>query len=206
MKNGINIYEISGKNRNFAMKSSYMLRYLQHMVQLLLSPTRGWEDVASHPIEGGEAFRRGLLPLMVISALSVVFRAVYQFHSSVATLIPAAVISFLQYFLTYLIAQVALSAYLPRISAGGKTDEQRLQLFLCFTVGMMAVIGIIGNLLPMTLTLIEFLPIYVAVVMFRAHGYLGIRSDVVGTYVGSTVLSVIVPVYLFGFILNKFIQ
>ncbi|MDE7144271.1 MAG: hypothetical protein K2N76_05675, partial [Muribaculaceae bacterium] len=103
------------------------------------------------------------------------------------------------------IAQVVLTAYLPRITSDGRVDEYRLTVFLCFAVGLMSMIGILSNLMPMTLTLVEFLPLYVAVVMFKGREYLGVRSDVVGGYAGATVLSVIMPVFLFEFILNKFI-
>ena len=182
-----------------------MLSYLRHMIQLILSPARGWEDVAAHPILRSEAFRHGLIPLIVTSGLSVLFRALYQIHTSFVHLIPNAVIGFLQYFLTYLIAQVVLTAYLPRITSDGQVDEYRLTIFLCFAVGQMSMIGILANLMPMNLTLVEFLPLYVAVVMFKGREYLGVRSDVVGGYAGATVLSVIMPIYLFEFILNKFI-
>lgn len=182
-----------------------MLGYLRHMIQLILSPSRGWEDVASHPVSGREAFRHGLVPLIVIAGMSVFVRPLYQINISVAQLIPIAVIGILKYFLTYMIAHVSLSAYLPRITKDGQTDEQRLRLFLCFNIGQMCMIGIIANLLPMTLTLVEFLPLYVAVVMFKGREFMGVRSDVVGGFAGATLLSVIVPVYLFGFILNKVI-
>ncbi len=182
-----------------------MLVYLQHMIQLILSPARGWEDVASHSISGRHALTRGLLPLMALAGLSVFGGALYEVHPQFGKLLTGAVACFVQYFLTYYLSLAVLMSYLPRITADGATDENRVALFLCFAVGMMCVIGIVANLLPMTLTLVEFLPLYVAVVMYKGRDFLNVKSDVVGGFVGVTVLSVIVPVYLIGMILARFI-
>lgn len=183
-----------------------MLRYLQQMLQLVLSPSRGWEDVASHPVSGREAMNRGLLPLAVAAGLSVICRAFYEVRPEFSHLIPAALVVFIQYMLTYYLALAVLSSVLPRmIEPGAEVNEQRLSLFVCYPLGMMCVIGMLENLLPGTLTLIQFLPLYVAVVMFLGRDYLGVRRDVVGGFIGVTILSVIVPVFLIGWLLAKFI-
>ncbi len=76
-------------------------------------------------------------------------------------------------------------------------------MFLCYSVSMMACIAVIGNFLPMELTLVQFLPIYVAVVMAQGRIFLSIDPESMGKYVGLTVGSVIVPVYLIEYLLDK---
>ena len=47
-----------------------MLEYLKLMMQLLLVPVRGWEDVSSASPDPDEMLRKGLYPLMGVAALS----------------------------------------------------------------------------------------------------------------------------------------
>ncbi len=182
-----------------------MLRFLKQMLQLILSPARGWEDIASSPSQRHEALRRGLMPLIAIAALSVFCRAFYMIHPDFRHLIPIAVVCFLQYFLTYYLSLALLMSYLPRITGSGGVNEQKLSEFLCFSIGMMVMIGIIDNLLPMTLTLVEFLPLYVAVVMYKGHVFMEISNEGIGRFIGASVFSVIVPIYLIEKIMSNFI-
>ena len=92
----------------------------------------------------------------------------------------------------------------PYITISGDTpDENRIAVFLCYSVSMMACIAVIGNFLPMELTLVQFLPIYVAVVMAQGRIFLSVDPESMGKYVGLTVGSVIVPVYLIEYLLDK---
>ena len=47
-----------------------MLEYLKYLVQLLLSPARGWEDISAKSPDPEEMTRKGLYPLIGIAAVS----------------------------------------------------------------------------------------------------------------------------------------
>ena len=60
-----------------------MLNYLKYLLQLVLSPSSGWEDIEkSNPSPDG-LMRRGFYPLLVLTALSELLAFVYQRHASV---------------------------------------------------------------------------------------------------------------------------
>lgn len=181
-----------------------MLLYLQQMLQLLLAPSKGWEDVAAGPMSAHGALRRGLLPLAAVAGLTVLCRGLYLFQPQWSRLAAEAVIVFLQYFLTYFLALLIMLAFLPRLTASdAPADEHRVSLFVSMATGMMAVIAILGNLLPRGVTLLEFLPLLVVVVMYRGREFLGVRADVQGRFVCLGIVSVILPVYLIEWLFSK---
>lgn len=182
-----------------------MLLYLKQMVQLILAPRRGWEDIDSHPATGGDYFRRGLLPLMVVAGMSVFFKMFYQFHPSFGMILIGAVITFMQYYLTFYVGQVLLVTCLPHISVESRIDEQKIASFVDFSLGLMCVIGIFTNFFPLRFTLMEFLPIFVVIVMFNAREFLNIRADRNGSFVGLSIAAIILPIYLMELLFHKFI-
>lgn len=179
-----------------------MVTFLKQMLQLLLSPTKGWEDVAAQRVAPRDALRHGLLPLVAVAALSVFAKAIYMVEPSFADLLVGALITVVQFGLTYVAGLVILTAYLPKITADGTVDTARLDLFLTYSVGLMACISVVSNLLPVELAPVQLLPLFVAVVMWQARPFLSISPDATGRYVGVSVLSVIVPVYLFDMLLK----
>ena len=180
-----------------------MITFLKQTLQLLLAPTKGWEDVASNSPDARRSLIHGLLPIIAVAAISVFARAIWE-HQSFLMLLLSVHTTFAQYFLTYYVALLAMVTALPYITISGDTpDENRIAVFLCYSVSMMACIAVIDNFLPMELTLVQFLPIYVAVVMAQGRIFLSIDPESMGKYVGLTVGSVIVPVYLIEYLLDK---
>ena len=71
-----------------------MLEYLKLMMQLLLVPVRGWEDVSSASPDPDEMLRKGLYPLMGVAALSEFVSFFYVRELSLATVLVRAVVDF----------------------------------------------------------------------------------------------------------------
>ena len=55
-----------------------MLKYLKHLVQLILSPGQGWTDVAATRLPYRELAASGLYPLTALTALSVFISRIYH--------------------------------------------------------------------------------------------------------------------------------
>lgn len=178
-----------------------MLNYLKLMLQLVLAPSRGWDDVAEAAPESRRILLAGLIPLCVLTGFSVGVSALWETHPQLSVIIIRSVITFAVYMLTYFIAQALLTALLPRISADGLVDRERVALFSAFCVGQMSVIGLLENLLPAELALLQFLPLFVVVVMAKARRFLGVDESKTGLMVAFEVVSVILPVYVIGEVL-----
>lgn len=178
-----------------------MLQYLKLLLQLILAPSKGWEDVEAANPSSHRALVAGLLPLVFIAALSVGVAAIWEIHPRVSTVVIRAVVTFAVYMLTYFIAIAVLNAVLPRLTFDGTIDHERIRLFASFDVAMMAIIGILENLLPMNVALLQFMPIYLIIVFHGAMRYLNIDAARVFAFIGISIVAIIVPVYLVGRIL-----
>lgn len=179
-----------------------MLHFLKLMIQLVLSPARGWEDVALSAGDPRRTLLRGLLPLVGIAAVSVFLGAFYQLRPSAGLLIVQAVITFIKYCATYFIGVAALTAVLPRQAIDGNVERPRVEIFCAYCVGLMALVGILENLLPMELTLLRFLPIYLVIIMFIGRTYLDVDERHIFGFIGVAVAGLILPVYLIDRILS----
>ncbi len=126
-----------------------LLHYLKLMIQILMAPQRGWEDVSADNADAREVVRRALLPLVAIATATVGFEAFYDIHPSVAGLIIKAIAFFASYMIAYYCGVAVLMFALPRLAIEGAVDRNRVELFCAYCTGMMTMIGILQNLLPM---------------------------------------------------------
>lgn len=173
-----------------------MLHFLKLMLQLVLSPAKGWEDIAV----GADSSRRtllvGLLPLASIASVTVFFGAVYQTNPSFSLLLIQAVVTFAKYAITYFVGVTVLTLSLPHLAIDGLVDRERVELFCSYCVGLMALVGIIENFMPMELSLLQFLPLYVIVVMCIGRTYLDVDERNIFRFAAVGTLSIVLPVYL----------
>lgn len=179
-----------------------MLNYLKLMLQLILAPSKGWDDVAASVPDSRRLLVGGLVPLCVLTGMSVGLSALWEYHPHVATIIIRGVVEFAVYMLTYFIAQALLAALLPRITEDGLIDRERIAVFSALCVGQMAIIGLLENLLPAEIALLQFLPLFVVIVIYRARAFLGVDPTKSGLMLAFGVVSVILPVYIIGAILE----
>lgn len=181
-----------------------MLLYLKLMLQLVLAPLKGWEDVELNAPNPRTLFAAGLVPLCVFAGVCASVAAWWLSSSSVFTMIMRGIACCVTYLLTYYIAQALLIALLPRITVDGLIDRERVNIFVILCVGIMAIIGIIINFFPME-HIFQFLPIIVVIIIYRARRFLCVDKTKTGLMIAFGVVAVILPVYILGRILSPLI-
>lgn len=180
-----------------------MLHFLKLMLQLVLSPAKGWEDVAAGADTPRRTLRHGLLPLAALAGVASFTSLLYSDAPSVAMVVLQGVVAFVKYALTYF-AGVAFMTY-ALSNYMGRRDEvnhSRVETFCAYSTGIMALIGVLEGLLPMELTLLQFLPLYVIVVMCYAREYLGVSEQQIFRLAGVATVSIVLPVYLIGMLMR----
>jgi hypothetical protein len=171
-----------------------MRRYLKLLLQLFLAPKQGWEDVSADTSEPDDLARRGLYPLAGVAALTTFMTVVYHPGVSAVALIIAAILRFGAYFAGYFITIFALTTCLPRISLPGREASQRdIHLFAVCMTGLMAMVGLVRNCLPSDFAIVNFLYVYLAIIMWRAEHFLRVMPGKSVVFVILAVVSVIVP-------------
>lgn len=171
-----------------------MRRYLRILLQLFLAPKQGWEDVSADSPDPDELARRGLYPLAAIAAAASFMALVYHSGYSPVSLLIAAVVRFGAYFAGYFITIFALTTCLPTVTAGASAPSQKnVRLFAVCMMGLMASVGLLRNSLPSDFAIVNFLYVYLAIIMWRAEEFLNIEQGRSVVFVILAIVSVIVP-------------
>lgn len=169
--------------------------FLQNLLQLILSPGNGWEDIYRGRQEGGEhEFRSCYFPLVVIAAASALVPIFYYHEMYVARQILEGVVIFIMYFLGYYIGVFVLSTLNYNLSMGA------CRTFVLYSLSLLALITILVNCLPMTTVLLFFMPIYIAIIMWKGCQFLGVPKSQEGNFMLAAIFGVLLPPYFIYFL------
>ena len=182
-----------------------MKHYLKYLFQLVLSPRNGWEDIDKaasptlrSPMTPDTIAAKGYYPLIAVAALSVFAQALFRHHIVFLDLFMKMIITFVVYFISYFFSTFVLSMAIEPVIEGDY-DEPRCQTFTLYTLGLLALITIIQNFLPITALVLFFLPCYVALIQWKGCEYMHVRKDRIGHFMMLAILGVLLPPYIFYF-------
>ena len=97
-----------------------MKRYLKHMLQLILSPGNGWEDIGKANDNPRDIALAGYYPLIALAAISVFMQGVYH-HAEFLVLFMRMIVTFLVYFVSYFFGVFVLSLFSEPLPKGDMT-------------------------------------------------------------------------------------
>lgn len=181
-----------------------MGHFLKLLVQLILAPRNGWEDIESEGCEPEWAFAHGLVPLAAIASLSTFMAKVYHHDLLWTTLIQKAIVVFAAFFAAIYVAEFFFSMFfLSDIDTS--LDTRRIRSFLIYSLSVMAFMTAIINCVPFSPVLV-LLPLYSIVVMRKGARYLSVLPARVGHFMMLSIFSVFAPpfliIFLFGLLIG----
>ena len=179
-----------------------MLKFLGLLIQLIISPGKGWEDIAAVGNEPRKICAGGFYPLLGITACSVFIQLLYPLSDTFVASVQQAIITFVRFFISYFLASYVMSIFLKKLVDGGDPNEKKYNTFIIYNLSLLALITIIANCLPMEHPIVQFLPIYVLFVMWTGGRYLVIKVGNEIKFFLLSVISIIVPPYLLGYLFN----
>ncbi len=182
----------------------FVLYYLRDLCQLILAPLKGWEDIAADCFDPRRLLTHGLLPFLAFTALTVWVRAFYVVEVSVAAFIEQMIVCFIKYFATYFCALFFFTLYLP-VCIEGELSISRCHTFIAYGVGLLALIDVLQNCIPVELSLVYVMPVYAVYIMWRALRYLGISFGGVGKFLMLIIFTIVMPPYLLQYLFNLII-
>ncbi len=178
-----------------------MKSYLKHLFQLILSPGNGWEDIDSANENPREIAQTGYYPLIAITAACVFLQGIYHHHLAFLVLFLRMLVTFLVYFISYFFGTFILSVFVePTLS--GRYNEKKCHTFTLYTLGLLALISLIINCLPVTSMMLFFLPFYVAIIQWKAVKFMGVQESKIGIFMIIAILGVLLPPYFFYFLFS----
>ena len=158
------------------------MEYCKNLLQLLLSPTCGWEDVSGSMPKPMLLARTRMLPLFGLAALAQFLALAYDgsMPADVAVIRGAAV--FVSLLMAFFIGKVCFDWMLPAMAEVGAYNRRKADAVVVYTMGLMALAYIVPALLPVRLALNYILPIGVALVAMKAGAYLRVKPDKAGLF------------------------
>lgn len=175
--------------------------YLKLMIQLLLSPKHGWEDIAYDDPSLRKLMVSGFVPWLVIAAATALVPFVYRDDYNVLMMIIAVMIMFLKYFVTYFIAGFLFQMFIPYLSKGAY-NEKNCNTLIMMSIGLLALIGIIKNCVPVDMPVVNFFPLYVLLIMWRGNRFVKVPKINGWRYTALCFMSALLPPYLLQGLFN----
>lgn len=152
-----------------------MLRFLRYIIQLILSPKNGWEDLDRQAPSPKKMLAAGFYPLLAVS-VATEFLALFDSHVALLTTVVSALADFGAYFIALYLTRLVLSLTLGNLCEQ-MPDYERIEMFSIAAVGVMVFFQIIDNVVPWNLMILKFLPVYVVLVLSKSFTYLNVRRE-----------------------------
>lgn len=179
-----------------------MLRFLKNILQLIVNPSRGWEDVSHDAVKPTALCREGFYPLLAVAALSCV-GGFWKLDSSTTliSVIQNAIITFTAYFATMFFAGFIMGLSMDKICDKAPSPRKNATVVI-YSLAILALINIIVNIVPLDLAVLKFLPVYVGFILYKSMRYVSVAQDKIGHYMFLTIFSIIAPPYLLMFLFD----
>ncbi|MCC8112557.1 MAG: hypothetical protein LIP03_00925 [Bacteroidales bacterium] len=169
-----------------------MVTFIKNIIQLILAPTSGWEDISVSNPDPKAVASTGMYPLFAASALSVFAQGYFHPELSGALLVVKAAATFASFFVGYVIAEAMLKTF-SEAWVEGSLDYRKCSTVVIFALSLLALATIVCNLLPLTLGLPYLLPLGVAMVIWKATMYLCVKKDKEFNFMLFMVMAVVMP-------------
>lgn len=170
-----------------------MLNFLKYLILLIISPVKGWEDIAMSGLRPRRAFNHGLLPMIALLGVSCLVSTVYNSGPTLWDAIMNMAVSMGAYFVTYFVAMFVMTSFAESHVEENRLDAKHASIFITFNLAILIVFNILRNVIPVENALINFLPIFDILIMWKGDNYLHIKKDHIGQMMLITVPSILLP-------------
>lgn len=175
--------------------------YLRLMLQLLLSPNHGWEDIAYDNPPLRRLMVSGFVPWLLLAAVSSLVSFFYSGDYNGLMMVIAVLVMFLKYFVTYFIAGFLFQMFIPFLSKGAYV-ENNCNTLVMMSISLLALIGIIRNCVPVDMPVVNFFPLYVLLIMWRGNRYVKVPRINGWRFTVLCFLSTLLPPFLLQTLFN----
>lgn len=178
-----------------------MWLYIKLLIQLLLSPARGWEDVSEASIPADTLQSKGYYPLMAVTALSEFLPMLYSHSIGFINALLSAIVVVGVLCASLYMAKLFMDLTLPRFT-GVSLNVNKVNTFVVCMLGLNCIFYIFNNAMPASMTFLRLLPLLSVIIIFKATAYMGVPEDYQLNFTGLGIVAVIMfPLALSSLIL-----
>lgn len=177
-----------------------MLQFLKNLLQVMISPDKGWEDVALANNKADVELFPHYVAFAGIASFTSLFAFFYAFtDTSALHIILGAVIVFLQYVIGYFVSFFVFVNFFRRFFTGG-VNENKVRTFCIYCLSIFAFFTIISNLIPQTIPVMQCLNLYIVVVVWKSCRYMLVDDSRTLPYVVLASVALFFPQFLVGLV------
>ena len=164
------------KISNFASNMDTYIKFAKYMLQLVLAPTKGWEDISASQLSPILLAQRCMLPLFGIAALTVFIQLHYHEDVSISYYVIKAAVIFASYFVTYIMSPMVYANNLGKY-IDGEPNAKKYTTVVVYGLSLLALSTIICNFLPTALGLTLLFTIGVTLILWKSSTYLFVKAE-----------------------------
>lgn len=169
-----------------------MLLFLRNILQLILAPSRGWEDISACDTGVATLQQKGMYPLIVAAALSVFARSVYEPGLTFPVLIVMALVVLVSFFGCYFLSVVSFKSMFYRYCSH-EPSELKYSTVIIYVISLLCLSEVVCNAMPVKLGLEYLLPIGVGMILWKSDVYLSVAEDRNLGFIFFGLITVILP-------------
>ncbi len=154
-----------------------MGHYFKNILQLLLSPQHGWEEVSRDGLTPEYIASHGLYPLIGLASVTYFVQGIYAVQFELVTLLQHALAVFMSLFLSFFIGKLGLETFTARFVDTGKLNVFKTDTLAVYIIGILGIMQIVGNVIPVQTVLLYLLLVFAVVVIWNSCRYLDIAVE-----------------------------
>lgn len=152
-----------------------ILIFIRNILQLLLAPAKGWEDVSGTMSTPSWLLTRYFYPLIALAGVSEFVRMLYDSGLAFSTALISCFVVCVSLFVTYFFALVVFRTYFDNVCEGA-ANERKYTTVIIYCLCLLSIFTVVCNVINIKL-LQYLLPLVVCMVFWKSNVYLRVRSD-----------------------------
>ncbi len=190
-----------------------MGQFLKLLFQIILSPTRGWEDVdealLDRRLNVRSCYLSGFLPLIIIVSMAAFVGMLYTGGPDFLSALARCIIDFISLFLAYHLSIYIISSLMPKFidpeyEDYGR-DQRRLALTSMMSVAFVSLVFLVGNLIKVRLAFLDFVPLYAVLIIWKGCRFMGVSPRQEGLYMIVSSAAILGSVYLLSLVFSTLV-
>ena len=170
---------------------NYMLSYIRFLFQLVLAPTKGWEDISASGKSYSEIQTKGYFPLIILTALCEFIPLIYSpsltFVNALENVIAIGGGLYVSIYAARLFLDIVLTRFID-----AKMNILKINILAIYMLGLDCLYRILANLIPASMTFLSFLPLISIIILFKSAKYLYVPDDRIINYLAISFTGVVI--------------
>lgn len=171
-----------------------MWLYIRQLLQLLIGPTRGWEDISSAVRTHDEIFKRGFAPWILIAGCAHFLKLLYDIDITFVRALQDAIVTSGGLFISNIVCRLFLEIGISK-NIDNKANTEKIAIITDYMIGLVGLYNIVRCAVPAEITPLYFMPLLSVFVIYNSTKFLGVKEDMVLSYTFlASVGTILVPI------------